>query len=432
MSFRWPAGLSLVALLALPLQAQHEGHDMMNMKMDSAEHPPVHVMLQAIPLVTRAAPGAGGVTTTQLALTQVLAMVRASFWSNHAELDGALNGEGLTMPAGELNTGASGEGFVDKRHPHTYVHELMLTLQNHSGPVGYSVTAGRGFAPFGTDDPMMRPLVKFPLNHHLAQILERGSLIGAARVGPTIIEGATFGGDEPTSPSSLPRLNRFGDSWAVRSTLIPVTGLEVQGSYARVASPEEVTGFGLDQRKRSLSARGISSDGRRYLLAEWARTVERDHSRNVDAFGYESALVEGAVRAGPLGFALRLEQTERPEEERLSDPFRTPRPASDLSIGGITRWRAATMQVDAPAVTAGTVLGVPFIEIARLGATPVDDRTLLTPQRLYGTSRFWMLTAGVRVRAGGAHARMGRYGVALDSGPAIGTLAGDSSPAHMH
>ncbi len=31
------------------------------------------------------------------------------------------------MRHGELSLGAFGEGFADRRHPHTYLHELMLT-----------------------------------------------------------------------------------------------------------------------------------------------------------------------------------------------------------------------------------------------------------------------------------------------------------------
>jgi hypothetical protein len=386
---------------------------MSSMNADSMSPPSAHVMAQAIPLVTRAAPSAGGVDQTQFAVTQLVAMVRASFLRGHGELSAALNGEGLTMKNGELNTGASGEGFVDRRHPHTYLHELMLTGRGSSGLLSYSLTAGRGFASFGTDDPMMRPLVKYPLNHHLSQILERAALIGAVRFGPAMLEGSTFDGDEPTSPSSLPRASRFGDSWATRATLLPVAGAELQASYARVASPEEPTGHGLDQRKQSISFRGATHDGARYVLAEWAHTVERDHDRDVDAFGYESALVEGSLRTGPLALAMRLEQTERPEEERLADPSRTPRPASDLSINGITRWRVATMQVAAPSVTRGVFSGFPFVEVARLAASPRNSRSLFTPQRLYGTSRFWMVTAGFRLRAGDAHSRMGRYGVAL-------------------
>jgi hypothetical protein len=401
-----------LALGAVPLRAQHAGHDMSAMNADSTRASS-HVMAQAIPLVTRASPTAGGTDQTQFAVTQLVLMARATFLRNHGELSAALNGEGLTMKHGELNTGASGEGFVDRRHPHTYVHELMLSGRGALGLLSYSASAGRGFASFGTDDPMMRPLVKYPINHHLSQILERVAMIGAMRLGPAILEGTTFGGDEPTSPSSTPRWSRFGDSWATRATLLPTPGAELQASYARVASPEEPSGHGLDQRKQSYSARAATMDGARYVLAEWARTVERDHDRNANVFGYESALVEGSLRAGPLGLAMRLEQTERPEEERLTDPFRTPRPASDLSINGIMRWRVATLQVAAPSVTRGVFSGFPFVELGRLAASPRDSRSLFTPQRLYGTSRFWMVTAGFRLRAGEAHSRMGRYGVAL-------------------
>jgi hypothetical protein len=417
LSRRLVTGFVSAFFIAAPLHAQHD--DMAGMDMsDSAMSSMKHIMFQAIPLVTRADPTAGGTTQTQFALTQVVLMARLGFWS-HAELDAALNGEGLTMPNGELNTGASGEGYVDKRHPHTYLHELVLADRGGAGSLAWSASAGRGFAPFGTDDPMMRPLDKYPLDHHLAQILERVVAVGAVRYGPAIIEGGTFNGDEPTSPSSLPRFSRFGDSWSVRTTVLPVTGIELQGSYARVASPEDPDGFGLDQRKQSYSARAISPDGGRYLLAEWERTVEHDHSTNVDAFAYQGALVEGSARAGPFGIALRLEQTDRPEEERLADPFRTPRPSDDLSINGITQWRVATLQLDAPAVTSSIVSGVPFVEVARLAAAPREPLALFTPERLYGTSNFWMLTVGVRIRIGGAHARMGRYGVAVPAGPAI-------------
>ena len=174
-----------------------------------------------------------------------------------------------------------------------------------------------------------------------------------------------FGGDEPTSTGSPPPLRRLGDSWSVRATAMPVTGIEVQGSYARVASPEQREGFGLDQHKRSASARFISADGGRYLLGEWARTVERDHGRNENVFAYESALIEGAATIRTVSVALRLEQTERPEEERLSDPFRVPRPAADLGISGVTRWRTTTLALTLPSPTSGPIRGYPFIEVER-------------------------------------------------------------------
>ena len=42
---------------------------------------------------------------------------------------GILNLEGLTLSRGELDLGEWGEGFVDRRHPHTYLHELMAGVQ---------------------------------------------------------------------------------------------------------------------------------------------------------------------------------------------------------------------------------------------------------------------------------------------------------------
>lgn len=372
----------------------------------------IHVMAQAIPLVTQANRTPGGGARTEAALTQMVLMARAAWWQNRARLDATLDAEGLTMPNGELSLGAFGEGYADRRHPHTYLHELMFSGVAHVGPADASISAGRGFAPFGTDDPMVRPFAKYPINHHLAQVLERGIVVGAARLGSATLEAGTFTGEEPQHPSSLPLARRFGDSWSLRATVRPTPWAEVQASCARISSPEVPSGFGLDQRKRSISARMASAPGRRYALVEWARTVEFDHTRREDAFSYESALAEGALGVGPLDIALRLEQTDRPEEERLADPFRTARPATDLHITGITRWRTATVAIAGTAVTWGTVAGVPFVELSRLAATARDARTLFDPELVYGRTPLWMLTAGIRIRAGGAHSRMGRYGVA--------------------
>jgi hypothetical protein len=349
----------------------------------------------------------------------------------HLLFDVTLNGEGLTLRRGELSTGAFGEGFVDRRHPHTYLHELIASGVGSTGPLAYSASFGRGFVPFGTDDPMMRPFEKYPINHHLSQILERGLAIGALRLGPVILEGSTFDGDEPTSPGSLPRAGRFGDSWSVRGTLLPLALVEIQASYASVRSPEEPAGFGLDQRKQSVSGRFVSASGQRYLLAEWARTDERDRNRDIAVFGYETALLEGAVTVGPVDLGLRLEQTERPEEERLADPFRTPRPAADLSIAGITRWRTATAAVAFPGATLGPVRGYPYVELERLAASPRSPTDIFNARQFYG-SPIWMTSIGVRIRYGVMHARMGRYGVAVPPGPPLHVLGVDTKQSTLH
>src|SRR5687768_11220827 len=124
-----------------------------------------------------------------------------------------INLEGATLARGELNTGTYGEGYVDRRHPHSYLHELLVTARTGvrvgRRAVAMSLATGRGFAPFGSDDPMSRPFAKYPVNHHLAQVLERLLVVGAARVGRVTFEGAVFNGDEPTDPGSLPKWSRF-------------------------------------------------------------------------------------------------------------------------------------------------------------------------------------------------------------------------------
>ena len=48
-----------------------------------------------------------------------------------------------------MSTGGYGEGYVDRRHPHAYVHELLAGVESSVGGLHASLFAGRGFAPFG-------------------------------------------------------------------------------------------------------------------------------------------------------------------------------------------------------------------------------------------------------------------------------------------
>src|SRR4051812_7641808 len=118
-----------------------------------------------------------------------------------------VNLEGWTVKNGELALGDWGEGFMDRRHPHTYVHELMLSGQQSFGQVQASLALGKGFAAFGTDDPMVRPVFRYPVNHHLAQILERAILILGLRADRLLLEGSLFNGDEPERPNQWPLLS---------------------------------------------------------------------------------------------------------------------------------------------------------------------------------------------------------------------------------
>ena len=371
-------------------------------------------MVQAIPLVTSARPTAGKRNLTEGYVTQPVLMTQAS-WAGFTGI-GTLNFEGLTLERGELNTGGYGEGFVDRRHPHSYVHELLVGReQQFNNEWSASVFAGRGFAPFGSDDPMVRPLEKYPVNHHLAQVLERVVAIAAVRYGPVIGELGTFNGDEPLGPGAPPNLSRFGDSWSSRLTILPLSSLELSGSLANVKSPEVRSGGGLDQVKQSLVARYAHGDGAstEYALAEWAHTNERDRGETITRLG--TLLAEGSVCRRGVIAAGRIERTDRPEEEQTLDPFRTPRPSADLSNLGVSRWTTLTASLAAPRVSARWLTGRPFVEVASITAGRGDPGGLFDPELRYGTSHLWMLSAGVRLSVGAMHGRMGRYGAALPS-----------------
>ena len=408
---------------------------------DSAPAQSVSVMAQAIPVVTRADPTATRAALSEGYVSQPAVMAHGEW--NWLRAVATLNLEGLTLARGELSTGANGEGFVDRRHPHTYAHELLAGAQASVVGVVGSMFAGRGFAPFGSDDPMVRPFEKYPVNHHLSQVLERVVAIGALRRGPAIVEVGTFNGDEPVSPSSAPHFSRFGDSWAARGTVLPVSGLELSASAASVKSPEVAAGSGVDQRKASVVARfeRVGMSDWRYAMAEWARTDERAAGRLTTRLG--SWLGEAAAcRAGMIA-AARLERTDRPEEEAQTDPFRTPRPPIDLSNLGVSRWTTLTLSLSSPALLWRFLSGRPFVEVARIAAAPGDPPGLFDANRRYGASRMWMLSAGVRLRSGAMHARMGRYGVAAPDGGMtmpmpmpmpMGTdsVAGESHMMQMH
>ena len=376
------------------------------------ERPWARWSAQGIPLWTGADPVPGSGTLDEIRLVQPVGMLQAG-WGAHLRLLGTLDLEGLTMPEGELTMGAWGEGFVDRRHPHTYVHELLATgddlLGRSDGTARLSLTVGKGFAPFGTDDPMTRPALRYPVNHHQAQILERALAIAAFRRGRLTAEAGLFNGDEPEAPGQWPRIGRFGDSWSARLTGAPAVGLELQGSFARVHSPEHRPGAGTDQDKWSLSARWDRRIGGHpvYGLTEWARTSEAG-----GFFVFHSLLAEGAWTGGRHRLHYRFERTERPEEERISD-FRSRRPHLENSILGTTRWTIHTVGYTLQGVQVGGVRLEPLGEvstgsIARVGGGLFDVATL------YGDTRFWSWSVGVRLGAGSGMHRMGRYGAAAD------------------
>jgi hypothetical protein len=413
------AGVLLVGAVALSLPGPgraQEGH--------AHDDGRARLGAQALLLVTHASPAFGGDSYTEAYVTQPAVMAHLPLAGRRLTLVGTLNLEPLTLRRGELNAGIFGEGYVDRRHPHTLLHEAMLVGRVERAGIRGSLAAGKGFVPFGTDDPMVRPFAKYPVNHHYAQLLERAVAVGAVAWGTRLaVEAAAFNGDEPEGGYDLPNLRRFGDSWAGRLTVRPLSwrgaAVEGQGSVARVTSPENALGGGLDQRKSSAAVRVA---GRRVLLlGEWARTDEFSPSGR-QAYRYESILGEGTVRWPRAELGLRAERTTRPEEQRMAaDAFRSPRPHDDYSIIGLTRWRVLTARL---ALSPWAARAEPFMELSRSQATALTSPSLFVPRDFYGASRLWSFSAGLRLRAGTLHPRMGRYGAGSLDAPATAATPG--------
>jgi hypothetical protein len=396
-----PSALLLLAdvLFAIPCSAQ--------------ARPWIRIGVNALPVYTWADPVPRGGTLSEARLLQPAVMMHAGALGDRLRLTGTLNFEGLTMPNGELAPGDWGEGFVDRRHPHTYLHEVMLSLQETVGPAAVSLSLGKGFAPFGTDDPMSRPIVRYPVNHHLAQILERAVGILGVRAGPVLLEAGLFNGDEPERPGQFPRVSRFGDSWSGRVTILPRRSVEVQGSYAEVHSPEHRPGFGTDQSKWSVSARWSGPIGRWpvYGMVEWARTSEAN-----GFFVFDSFLGEGAWTRGRSRLHYRFERTERPEELRTLNLFRSLRPHLENSILGTTRWTIHTLGYGIQFQPAAGVGVLPLAELS-YGRMADVGGGLFDVRSFYGKTSFWSVSLGARLRLGIPLHRMGRYGVAQDTAP---------------
>ncbi|MHB1329201.1 MAG: hypothetical protein ACYC2K_13475 [Gemmatimonadales bacterium] len=333
-------------------------------------------------------------------------------WSRWLRTRATVNLEGLTAPDGELAMGAWGEGFIDRRHPHAYVHELLVEADARfecaGVPCGIGGYIGRGFVPFGSDDPMGRAPLRYPVNHHLAQILERAVLGAQLLMGPLMIEAAVFNGDEPESPSQWPRIaNRFADSWAARATLSPAGGVELSGSLAAVASPEHRPGAGADQDKVHLGLRieQPALGGVAVAVGEWARTKELE-----GFFRYETRLAEISWARPRIRVHYRAEQTDRPEEERLT-LYRTARPHLENTLIGQTRWTLHTVGTQVELPTLGNPGSAALLLEMTHGAIRGAAGTAFNVADTYGADRFWSLAVGVRLRWAAPGHAMGRYGL---------------------
>ncbi|MEO8202026.1 MAG: hypothetical protein ABI679_15950 [Gemmatimonadota bacterium] len=375
-----------------------------------------HITGQAILTDTYVDRIPGGGSLSEARVVQPAIMLEGHGFGDRLRLTLTGDLEGWTLDDGELSPGSWGEGFFDRRHPHTFLHELMLSssdiLRGLDGPLSISLSLGKGFVPFGTDDPMSRPTLRYPMNHHYSQILERAVGIAGISLGPVIFEGSVFNGDEPTTPEDWPYLHRFADSWSLRATIHPLRGIELQGSRAHVHSPEHRPGAGLDVTKWSVSGRwnrsirGIPA----YLLVEWAESSEADRF-----FVFDSYLAEVQVSPGRHRVYYRLERTKRPEETRTADLFRSIRPHLENSILGVTDWK---IQTAGYGFTIGPVFhGLrlePFGEVSYATVSRFGSG-IFHPEFFYGGTTIYSASVGLRLDWGMRGHRMGRYGVAADA-----------------
>ncbi|HET7322500.1 MAG TPA: hypothetical protein VFI96_08410, partial [Longimicrobiaceae bacterium] len=254
-------------------------------------------------------------------LTQPAAMIDLESPGSRLVLRTTLNFEAETQHGGEYTFGGWGEGFLDKRHPHTFLHELMLSWNAWDAPGGaFSVSAGKGFAPYGTDDPMSRPAVKYPTNHHLSQILERWTLNGVYlhRSGLSV-EAGLFGGAEPEGPSDLSNIESFGDSWSARvaqrfggsGTQAP---WEVSASYGHVEEAHHGSKDVTALYNAAVRHAGSHGFGRIYGL------VEASKSEPEGGEGYWALLGETRLEMGRYRPYYRAEFSTRPEYAREGLP----------------------------------------------------------------------------------------------------------------
>ena len=258
---------------------------------------------------------------------------------------------------------------------------------------------------------MSRPIVRYPVNHHLAQILERAVAMVAVRAGRWLSRPAS-------SMATSPSVRASGPTSAIRrlvvgaAHLLPMDGLELQGSYAHGPFPRAPAGCGNGpaQVEHVGEVGSPCGQGSPIRSCGVARTSEAEGS-----FVFHCFLAEGAWTRGPGRLHYRFERTERPEEERRLDPFRSVRPHLENSILGITRWTIHTLGYGLSLGGAVAMLrAMPFVEVS-YGRMADIGEGLFEVRSFYGRSSFWSLSIGIRVNPGMRMHRMGRYGVLQDT-----------------
>jgi hypothetical protein len=372
-------------------------------------------MAQAFAMTTAVAPRDPGspIHDTESYLTQPAAMVNVEGPGSRVVFRGTLNLEALTQPQGEYTLGGWGEGFIDRRHPHTVLHEAMLSLNLWEVAGGSaSLSAGKGFAAYGTDDPMSRPVAKYPTNHHLSQLLERWTLNGAWLGGGWSVEAAVFGGGEPDGPWDLGNVSSFGNSFSARlGRRFGGTGTtapwELTASYGSVAETHDGV------RERTALYNAAVRHSRPYRFGGVYALAEASLAEPGDGGELWSLLAETQVRIARHRPYYRLEYAVRPEYAREGGAgtggfFRYDHDAAPI---GATRWLIQSLGYEFD-LSGGGVATRPYAEVQHHHVSA--ERGEVDPRLLFGSDGFWTVSAGFRLFFGGGPMRMGSYGVLDD------------------
>jgi hypothetical protein len=264
---------------------------------------------------------------------------------------------------------------------------------------------------------MSRPVVKYPTNHHLSQVLERFTVnaVYLHRSGLSF-EAGLFGGNEPKGPYDFSNLESFGNSFSARVTqrfgdgFGPFAAWEVSASYARVEETHHEAATATHLTNVAVRHQRRYGFGDLYALAEASRSEIAGPERGYYAVLAEARLGLGGERRRHQPY-FRMELATRPEYRRDGAPgtpgfFRYDHDHAEVI--GATRWLISSVGY---AVELGEypVSVMPFIEIQHNRVW--GARGGVSPGALFGRDGFWSATAGFRLYFGGGGMRMGSYGV---------------------
>lgn len=385
----------------------------------------ISIAAQAIPVYTHSNAFPGGGARDELRLEQPTLMASGRLFRGHVLFSSALSMERLTTRDGVLTVGAWGGGLYDRQHPHGYLHEAVVSLVGNIGQAdvsgAVSLSGGKGVVPFGTDPPMSRAPLRAPVNHGWSQLMELWFGAIGFKTGRIGFEASVFddgGGGGPIASTAhdstghghecateCPKVSTVLPSSA-RLTLWPVAGVEFRASYATMnASGHHAGAGGGNHRLLNLSTSVARNFGQSHVSA----LVEVGQAKAERT--YSTALFEAQWSLRRARVYTRLEQTERAEGPRTSNPFHAlPEPAGQSA--GVTRWTVHTLGIavsrTARALTIEPLLEGSLARAASIGIPTVADA-------LYGDRRMWSVLFGVRCGFGARHA-MGRYGALSDHG----------------